>query len=150
MRGADAGGPEMIRALLAFWKGILYDRDSRAWAWDAVRRWSLERPARAHARAGREGLRAATPDGRTLGELAGDAPRRGAAGLCRQHCCGERGEDERIWLAPLAERVAAGRTPADDALDAFGAAGTGRSRRTCAAPESGWRAAESLWVARVG
>jgi hypothetical protein len=40
-------------------------------------------------------------------------------GLCRQHCCGERGEDERRWLAPLEARVGDGRSPADDALDAF-------------------------------
>jgi glutamate--cysteine ligase len=40
-------------------------------------------------------------------------------GLCRQHCCGERGEDERMWLDPLRARVASGRAPADDALEAF-------------------------------
>ena len=119
VRGADASDPEMSRALLAFWKGILYDRDARAWAWDAVRRWSLaDRRALASA-AGREGLRAATPDGRRLGDLAGELVDAAKLGLCRQHCCGERGEDERIWLAPLEARVASGRAPADDALDAF-------------------------------
>ncbi len=84
-----------------------------------MRRWSID-DRRALARdAGREGLRAATPDGRRLGELAGELLDAAKLGLCRQHCCGDRGEDERVWLAPLAERVASGRTPADDALDAF-------------------------------
>jgi glutamate--cysteine ligase len=119
VRGTDAGGPAMVRALLAFWKGILYDPDSRAWAWDTVRRWSLaDRRALASA-AGREGLRAVVPDGRSLAELAATLLDAAELGLCRQHCCGDRGEDERIWLAPLAERVASGRTPADEALEAF-------------------------------
>jgi glutamate--cysteine ligase len=119
VRGADAGDPAGARALLALWKGILYDRDARNWAWDAVKRWTLdERRALARA-AGRDALRAKTPDGRTLGELAGVLLDAARAGLCRQHCCGQRGEDERIWLEPLDARVASGRSPADDALDAF-------------------------------
>jgi glutamate--cysteine ligase len=123
VRGADAGGPEMVRALLALWKGILYDRDSRAWAWDAVKRWSLEERRALMSTAGREGLHGRTPDGRTLGELAGTLVEAARMGLCRQHCCGERGEDERIWLAPIEARVASGRSPADDALEAFRAGG---------------------------
>jgi len=119
VRGADAGPPESIRALLAFWKGIFYDRDSRAWAWDAVKRWPLEARRTLMRDAGRVGLRATAPDGRTLGELAGTLLEAARLGLCRQNCCGARGEDERIWLAPLDALVAAGRTPADDALDAF-------------------------------
>lgn len=119
VRGADAGKPDGAKALLALWKGILYDADARAWAWDAVKRWTLaERRALARA-AGREGLGAVAPDGRTLGELAGLLVDAAKLGLCRQRCCGERGEDERVWLAPLEERVASGRSPADDALDAF-------------------------------
>jgi glutamate--cysteine ligase len=119
VRGADACDVPMVRALLALWKGILYDRDSRDWAWDAVKRWSLaERRALASA-AGRAALGATTPDGRSLGELAGLLVEAAKAGLCRQHCCGQRGEDERIWLAPLEERVASGRTAADEALEAF-------------------------------
>jgi glutamate--cysteine ligase len=123
VRGADAGGPEAIRALLAFWKGILYDRDSRAWAWDAVKRWSLDGRRALASAAGREGLHAQTPDGRRLGELAGELLDAAKQGLCRQHCCGERGEDERVWLAPLEERVASGRTPADEALEVFRSGG---------------------------
>jgi glutamate--cysteine ligase len=119
VRGADAVDPPMVRALLALWKGILYDRDSRDWAWDQVKRWTLEERRRLASATGREALRARTPDGRTLGELAGVLVDAAKLGLCRQHCCGERGEDERIWLAPLEARVASGRSPAEEALEAF-------------------------------
>jgi glutamate--cysteine ligase len=119
VRGADACGPQMTKALLALWKGILYDRDARAWAWDAVKRWTVPERRELMRAAGREGLEARAPDGRTLREIAGVLVEAASAGLCRQSCCGERGEDERVWLAPVAERVASGRSPADDALDAF-------------------------------
>ena len=110
----------MTKALLAFWKGILYDR--------AVARLGLGRSEggsrvaerRAFMRtAGREALGGRAPDGRTIQELARVLLEVAAGGLCRQNCCGQRGEDERIWLAPLFERAASGRSPADDALEAF-------------------------------
>jgi glutamate--cysteine ligase len=119
VRGADAGGPAMVRGLLAFWKGILYDQDSRDWAWDAVKRWPLDGRRALQRAAGRDALGAETPDGRSLRELGATLIEAARMGLCRQHCCGDRGEDERIWLAPLAERLASGRCPADDALEAF-------------------------------
>jgi glutamate--cysteine ligase len=119
VRGADAGDAAGIRALLAFWKGILYDADSRAWAWDAVKRWSLDERRALVTAVGREGLRARAPDGRSVAELAGVLLDAAKMGLCRQHCCGDRGEDERIWLAPLDGRVASGRTPAEEALEVF-------------------------------
>ncbi|HSN14867.1 MAG TPA: glutamate--cysteine ligase, partial [Anaeromyxobacteraceae bacterium] len=98
---------------------ILYDRDARDWAWDAVKRWSLDERRTLARAAGREALRARTPDGRSLAELAGVLVEAAKLGLCRQHCCGQRGEDERVWLAPLEARVASGRSPADEALEAF-------------------------------
>jgi glutamate--cysteine ligase len=119
VRGADACGPEMTKALLALWKGILYDRDARAWAWDAVKRFTVPERVALMQAAGREGLAGRAPDGATLRDIAGTLVEAASAGLCRQNCCGERGEDERRWLAPLSERVASGRSPADDALEVF-------------------------------
>ncbi len=119
VRGADACDPTMTKALIAFWKGILYDRSAREEGWDLVRRLSVEARRALMVAAGRDGLSARLPDGRTLDELAAALVEASANGLCRQHCCGEGGEDERIWLAPLRERAASGRSPADDALDAF-------------------------------
>jgi len=119
VRGADACDMEMTKALAAFWKGLLYDRGARLDAWAEVS--ALDLPARRQlARdAGQLALRAPFPGGGTLGELAGRLLEISAAGLCRQNCCGEKGEDERHWLDPLRERAASSRSPAEDALLAF-------------------------------
>ena len=119
MRGADAGDPAHTKALVAFWKGILYDAGARERAFDLVRRLSVPERRALTSAAGREGLSARLPDGRTLAGVAGELVDASAEGLCRQRCCGQEGDDERVWLEPLRERVRSGRTPADDALDAF-------------------------------
>ena len=119
VRGADAVDPGLTTALAAFWKGILYSRESREWAWEAVGRFTLAQRRDLMDAAGREGLAGLAPDGRSLGRILGTLLEAASAGLCRQGCCGEKGEDERVWLAPLRERAASGRSPADDALEAF-------------------------------
>jgi len=119
VRATDACDAAMTQGLAAVWKGILYSRESRDWVWDAVKRWTVPERRALMTAAGREGLLARAPDGRTLRELAVTLLDAAAAGLCRQSCCGETGEDERIWLAPLRARAESGRSPADDALDAF-------------------------------
>ncbi|HYG66599.1 MAG TPA: glutamate-cysteine ligase family protein, partial [Anaeromyxobacteraceae bacterium] len=119
VRATDACDAAMTKALLAFWKGVLYDGEARAAAWDAVRSWSVPERRALMTAAGREGLSARAPDGRSLAEIARTLVRIAAEGLCRQHCCGQRGEDERVWLPVLAERAESGRSPADDAIEAF-------------------------------
>jgi glutamate--cysteine ligase len=117
VRGADANGPELTKALVALWKGILYDRAARAAAFEAVRGLSIEERRAFAEVAGRDGLAGRLADGRTVREVARAVVDAAARGLCDQRCCGERGEDERRWLAPLSERAASGRSPADDALE---------------------------------
>jgi glutamate--cysteine ligase len=119
VRGADACDADMTRAVLALWKGILYDRQARDWAWDAVKRFTVGARRALMVAAGRQGLEARTPDGRTLGQLAGTLLDAAEAGLCRQHACGEQGEDERKFLAPLRARAESERSPSDEALEAF-------------------------------
>jgi glutamate--cysteine ligase len=123
VRAADACDADMTRGLLAFWKGILYDRQAQDWAWDAVKRFTVGERRALMVAAGREGLQGRTPDGRTLAALAGTLLDAAEGGLCRQHACGEKGEDERKFLAPLRARVESGRTPADEALEAFRSGG---------------------------
>ncbi len=123
VRSADACDAPMTKALVAFWKGILYDREARAWAWDTLKRLTLAERRAAMVAAGRDGLPGRLADGRTHAEVARVLLEASAAGLCRQHSCGQKGEDERIWLAPLRERAASGRSPADDALEVFRAGG---------------------------
>ena len=119
VRGADSAEPALVKALAAFWKGILYDRQSRDWAWDLVRRLGLEERRALRDAAARDGLSARLAGGRTLRHLAAEAVDAASLGLCRQGACGQKGSDEREWLAPLAARAASGRAPADEALEAF-------------------------------
>jgi len=119
VRGADACDMEMTKALAAFWKGLLYDKGARADAWQEVRGLDLAARQELVRDAGRRALQADFPGGGTLGQLAGRLLDISAAGLCRQNCCGEKGEDERHWLDPLRDRAASGRTPADEELEAF-------------------------------
>ncbi len=123
VRATDACDAGMTRALLALWKGLLYDRQARDWAWDAVKRYSVAERRALMVAAGREGLKGRTPDGRTLQSLAGTMLDAAEGGLCRQNACGEKGEDERKYLAPLRARAESGRTPADEALEAWRAGG---------------------------
>jgi len=119
VRGADACDPAMTKALAAFWKGILYDREARADAFALVAGLALAERRALGVAAGREGLAARLPDGRSLKTIAAELVEVAARGLCRQRCCGEKGQDERVWLDPLRERAASGRSPGDDALEAF-------------------------------
>ncbi|WP_242346361.1 glutamate--cysteine ligase [Anaeromyxobacter terrae] len=119
VRGADSCSAPMAKALLAFWKGVLYDREARARAWDVVKSFTVAERRAFMRTAGREALAGLAPDGRAISEIARALVEVAAGGLCRQNCCGQRGEDERVWLAPLAERAASGRSPADEAIEAF-------------------------------
>jgi glutamate--cysteine ligase len=123
VRGADGCTPELTKALAALWKGILYDREARAAAFEPVRRLSLEDRRAFVVAAGREGLAGRLPDGRGVLDVAREVVSAASEGLCRQRCCGQRGDDERLWLAPLQERIASGRSPADDALEALSRGG---------------------------
>ncbi len=119
VRGADACDAAMTKALAALWKGILYDRESRAAAFELVKGLGVPARRALGSAAGRDGLAARLPDGRTLAAVAVELVELAARGLCRQKCCGQRGEDERVWLEPLRDRAERERSPADDALDAF-------------------------------
>jgi glutamate--cysteine ligase len=105
MRGADAGPPEMLNALPAFWVGLLYDQAALDGAWELVRGWSaMERQALRDAVPG-QGLEAVI-GGRSLRDLATEVLALSRAGLARRGRLGPRGQDETGFLAPL-EAIAA-------------------------------------------
>jgi glutamate--cysteine ligase len=118
VRGADAGPMPMATALGALWRGLLDDTEARAAAWALVAAPPV---------AEREALRRAVPTaglaatfaGRPLRDLAVELVRIADAGLARL----PGGAGDRPLLAPLAGYAAAGRSPADDLLDDFQAAG---------------------------
>ncbi len=123
VRAADACDAAMTKALAALWKGLLYDPQAREEAGALLEDLSLEERRVLMRDAGRAGLLARLTDGRTLREVASRVVAISSAGLCRQHCCGERGKDERVWLEPLRERASSGRSPADEALELLERAG---------------------------
>jgi glutamate--cysteine ligase len=118
LRGADAGPMPMAIALGALWRGLLDDPDARAAAWELVAKPSF---------AEREALRREVPraalqarfGGRPLQEMALELIRIADAGLAQV----PGGEDDRPLLAPLWGYATAGRTPADELLEEFEAAG---------------------------
>ncbi|HTT72090.1 MAG TPA: glutamate-cysteine ligase family protein [Anaeromyxobacteraceae bacterium] len=123
VRGADSCDGPMTKALAALWKGVLYDPRARREALQLFGGLSVAERRALGLAAGREGLSARLPGGRPLREVAAELVEVAACGLCRQHCCGEKGQDERLWLEPLRARAASGRSPADEALEVFERAG---------------------------
>ncbi len=109
VRSADSQPPELMLALPALLKGILYERDSLEGAWDLVRSWTWQERVAAYRDAHREGLHARVRK-IALAELARELVAIGAAGLRRQSKLNEKGEDERIYLDRLEELVRHGKS----------------------------------------
>ncbi|MGQ0672316.1 MAG: glutamate--cysteine ligase [Hyphomicrobium sp.] len=124
MRGADGGRWRRICALPAFWVGLLYDDTALEAAWQLVAEWSAE---------DRQALRNAVPKlaldatvrGRPVREVAREALRIAHKGLRQRAHINAKSQDETIYLEPLKELVASGRTVADDLLERY----EGRWRR---------------------
>ena len=109
IRSADSQPPELMLALPALLKGILYERDSLEGAWDLVRSWSWQERVAIYRDAHRDGLHARIRR-IALAELARELVAISAAGLRRQQQLNERGDDERIYLDPLEELVRHGKS----------------------------------------
>jgi glutamate--cysteine ligase len=104
IRSADSQPPEMMLALPALLKGILYERDCLEGAWDLVRTWKWEERTEIYRDAHREGLHARIRR-IALAELARELVEIAAAGLRRQGKLNEQGDDERVYLDRLEELV---------------------------------------------
>lgn len=125
LRGADAVPPHLICALPALWKGILYDAEARAAAWELVADWSFgEREAALDAVA-RQGLAAEVAGGPVL-PLAREVVRLAFGGLRRIAHAGQDRDDERVFLEPLFEQLETGKSPGKVLLDRW-ESGWGRS-----------------------
>ena len=109
MRGADAGPPEMLNALPAFWVGLLYDQPALDAAWDLVKRWTDEQRQALRDAVPTAGL-SATVAGRGLRDIAREVLALSRAGLVRRARHNEMGIDESAFLDPLDAIVASDRT----------------------------------------
>jgi glutamate--cysteine ligase len=118
MRGADNGPAEMIKALPAFWVGLLYDKQSLDTAYEMIRDWTEE---------DRDYLRAQTPItglqtpfmGTTVQDIAKNCLALSEAGLKRRDIRDEHGNDESVYLAPLHEIAESGMNLAQRLLEKF-------------------------------
>jgi glutamate--cysteine ligase len=113
-RGADASFEPMAEGLGAFWRGVLYDPEARAAAWELVRTADMS---------DREQLRRDVPRGglatrlgnRPIAPLAVELCRIAAAGLARL----PQGRGDAPLIEPLLERARSGRVPAENMLGDF-------------------------------
>jgi glutamate--cysteine ligase len=118
MRGADAGPWQRICALSAFWVGLLYDQGALDSAWALVKDWTAEE---------REALRAAVPRTAlatpfrktTVKEIARQVLWIARKGLQSRRKINAASQDESIYLDPLDEVAASGRTLADELIARF-------------------------------
>jgi glutamate--cysteine ligase len=128
MRGADAGGPNMLMAAPALWVGLLYDDAAQKAAAALIRGWTAEEMRALRAAVPREALRA-TIRGRGVREVAQDVLAIARDGLKA------RGLGEEVYLAPLSEIVESGMTRADRLLALYEGAWNGDARHALLAAE---------------
>jgi glutamate--cysteine ligase len=113
VRGADSVSLSLTGALVALWRGLLYDPDALQAALRLVPRLSFEEHLELHAEAQRRGLQGKAR-GVSLGALALEMVLLAREGLRRID------SEDAPLLDPLEERARAGRCPAEDVLEASG------------------------------
>ncbi|MCX5512526.1 glutamate--cysteine ligase [Kaistia algarum] len=118
MRGADAGPWRTLTALPAVWVGLLYDGSALDAAWDLVKDWTAEE--RQALRDGVPKTALATPfRGGTVRDIARQMVEIARSGLVARARLNADGHDESVYLEPLREIVASGRTPAERLLGEY-------------------------------
>jgi glutamate--cysteine ligase len=111
-RGADVQRPEMLFALPALWKGLLYDEASFGALEGLLDSWSFSEVERQRDGLARHGLHTKFMN-RDAADWAGDLLELAEAGLQRIGDRNEAGEDESVLLDPLRALLERGRCPAD-------------------------------------
>jgi glutamate--cysteine ligase len=118
MRGADAGPLSHLKALPAFWVGLLYDQESLDGAYDLIKAWTAEQRQALRDDVPRLGLHAKIAN-HSLRDIAKDALHLAQKGLKNRFHLNIRGEDESVYLAPLYDIVSNGRSLAELRLRTF-------------------------------
>jgi len=112
VRGADAVPRELICALPALWKGILYDSAARDSAWRLVSEFTREEREAAQLEVARLGL-AGTIAGRPVIDLARELSDIASQGLKHIAERGETDADERGFLDPVHSQIELGLSPGE-------------------------------------
>lgn len=112
VRSADSQPPELMPALPALVKGLLYDSDCLQAAWDLVKGWSWDERMEVYHDSHRYALGARIRRFSLL-DLAKELLEIAWEGLKRQAALNRNGEDETIYLKPLKDLVFQGKCPAD-------------------------------------
>ena len=112
IRSADSQPPELMPALPALIKGVLYDSDCLQAAWDLVKGWSWDERMEIYHDSHRYALEARIRRFSLL-DLAKELFQIAWEGLRRQRDLNRNGEDETIYLKPLRDLLFQGKCPAD-------------------------------------
>jgi len=116
IRSVDSQPPDLMPALSALIKGIFYDPDCLAAAWDLVKGWSWDERMATYLDSHENAL-AARWRRHALLDLAKELFQIGWEGLRRQRSLNANGEDETIYLNPLKNLLFQGKCPADVLLE---------------------------------
>src|SRR5262249_34793172 len=116
MRGADAVPPGLTCSLPALWKGLLYDPEALAAAWQRLSIHPLGAREAARIDVARRGLAARFGDEPVI-EVARDLVRIARDGLRRLRHAGRRDPDETGFLDPVFEQLEIGRSPGQVVFD---------------------------------
>ena len=118
-RGADVQRPDMLFALPALWKGLLYDDDSFRGLEALIDSWSFPEVERQRDALVRCGVRTKFMN-REAADWAGEVLELAESGLRRIGDLNDAGEDESVLLRPLRALLEASQCPADVLLDRVG------------------------------
>jgi glutamate--cysteine ligase len=115
IRGSDSNGLDRMMACAALWKGLVYGGDDVQGEVVALTSgWTRAERIAFHEDCARRGLRAAAPGGRSARELAAELLVLAETGLI-----GADAGDDCALLEPARELVDAGRSPAEEVLEAW-------------------------------
>ncbi len=112
VRCVDSQPPELMPALPAIIKGILYEPDCLQAAWDLVKDWSWDERMQAYLDSHRQALETRVRRYSLL-DIAKELFDIAWEGLKRQRSLNSNGEDETIYLKPLQDLLSQGKCPAD-------------------------------------
>ncbi|HSI06828.1 MAG TPA: glutamate-cysteine ligase family protein [Myxococcota bacterium] len=119
VRCGDSVPVPLALAMVALWKGLLYDEETLGAVTKLMAGFSMPEREAMQIAAARDGLRGRAPTF-DLGDLASEVLRLGAQGLKRLGIRDAKGRDESHFLQPLEPIVASRTTRADQAVVAFG------------------------------